>query len=190
MVVQRIKQTLKWDERPELVKTIFLLLIVVVATLGGYGLFMLAMGTTSPLVVVTSGSMRPTLYEGDLLVLQGRPIDQIQVGDIIVFVDDQFGDGAVVHRVVQIEVIANVTHLTTRGDNNIGDDPGTRVEDELVGVMVLRIPALGNVSLFLQTDVGRVLVIAIFIAIIVVPEVICNEEEESEEHTGPSDNSD
>ena len=187
MVLQRIEQALKWDERSELVKTVFLLLLVVVATLGGYGLFMLAMGTTSPLVVVTSGSMEPTLYRGDLLVLQGRPIDQIQVRDIIVFEDEEFGEGAVVHRVVEVTVIGDVTHLRTKGDFNLSEDPGTRTEGEVIGVMVLSIPALGHVSLFLQTDVGRFLVIAIFIAIIVVPEIICKEEEEVEEQVSTTE---
>ncbi|MFO7836695.1 MAG: signal peptidase I [Candidatus Thorarchaeota archaeon] len=176
--MEKMQDALKWEQRSELVKTLFLLGIVVLATFGGYGIFMLSMGTTTPLVVVTSESMEPTLYPGDLLVLQGRPAEDIAVGDIIVYEDDWYGDAPIVHRVISINVEGGNYYYFTQGDNNAVADPGNRTYDEVVGVMVLRIPALGHVSLFLRTPLGIATTAVIFVLILVLPEYVCPEDKE------------
>jgi signal peptidase len=175
--VELVRQILKWDERSELVKTVFLLVIVVVGTLGGYGLFMVAMGTTTPLVVVTSGSMIPTLEQGDLLILQGRAEGDIAVGDIIVFTETGH-DAPIVHRVVSIEEVEGEIRYFTKGDNNDYVDSGYRTYEDIVGVYVLKIPYLGHVSLFLKTTTGAVVAIILILLLLIVPEFVCKEEEE------------
>jgi signal peptidase len=178
--MERVRKALKWNQRSDLVKTLFLMLIVAGATFGGYGVFMFAMGTTSPLVVVTSQSMLPTLRVGDLAVIQARAPDQIQLGDIIVYQDSSYMPGvSIIHRVMNIQVIGGVYYYTTKGDNNPSSDPGTRTYDEIVGVVVFVVPWLGNVSLFLRTPTGLLLVVAIFLAILFVPEAACKKKEES-----------
>ncbi len=60
-------------------------------------------------------SMLPTLEGGDLVVIQNVPIDQIHVGDIIVYNGlCSTGGESVVHRVVQV----TSGGLITKGDNN------------------------------------------------------------------------
>jgi signal peptidase len=108
-----------YESDSEEAKTIILLAIVVLGTIGGYGIFMVAMGTTSPLVVVTSGSMEPTLYAGDLCVIQARAEDQILLSDIIVYWDTTYhSDGPIIHRVVDIQIIDGEYFYYTKGDNN------------------------------------------------------------------------
>ena len=139
--MQRIKSTLDWDERSDTAKTGFILLIIVCGTLGGYGLFMVAMGTTTPLVVVTSESMVPTLQIGDLLVLRGMPEDQIQVGHIIVFKDTEtylHTDNPIVHRIIDIREVDGELQFYTQGDANPTADSGYRRYDEIIGVMALK----------------------------------------------------
>ncbi len=60
-------------------------------------------------------SMLPTLEGGDLVVIQNVPIDQIHVGDIIVYsgLCSTMGE-SVVHRVIE----TTGTGLITKGDNN------------------------------------------------------------------------
>jgi signal peptidase len=161
-----------WNARSDNEKTITALALVVVITLGSYGGFMIAMGTTSPLVVVTSESMIPTLQVGDLLVLQGRAQEHIHVGDIIVYQDSWYTDAPIVHRVVDIEIIEGVYHYITRGDANTHNDPGDRTIDEVIGVVVFRIPYLGNVSMFLRTPAGLAVIVIIFAVIIILPELV------------------
>ncbi|MFX1367823.1 MAG: signal peptidase I [Promethearchaeota archaeon] len=161
-----------WKRRSDNEKTITALVLVVVITLGSYGGFMVAMRTTSPLVVVTSESMVPTLEPGDLLVLQGRSQEQIQVGDIIVYQDSWYTDAPIVHRIVDIDIIDGVYHYITRGDANTHNDPGDRTIDEVIGVVVFRIPFLGHVSMFLRTPAGIAVIVIIFAAIIILPELV------------------
>ena len=44
---------------------------------------MLVCGNESPMVVVLSGSMEPSMYRGDILVLVKRP--DFEIGDVIVY---------------------------------------------------------------------------------------------------------
>ena len=68
---------------------------------------------------VDGTSMLPTLEGGDLVVIQSVPIDQIHVGDIIVYNGlCSAGGESVVHRVVNI----TAQGLITKGDNNHGTD--------------------------------------------------------------------
>lgn len=161
----------QWKLRSETEKTVVALLIVVVVTLGAYTGFTFIMATSSPLVVVTSESMVPSLRPGDLLVLQGRSAEQIQVGDIIVYEDSWYTEAPIVHRVVDIDIIDEEYHFITRGDANSGNDPGDRTIDEVVGVVVFCIPFIGNVSIFLRTPAGWLTIIVIFAAIILIPEL-------------------
>ena len=178
----KIRTALKWDQRSELVKTVFLLTIVVGGTLGSYGLFMVAMGTTSPVVVVTSESMEPTIYKGDLLIIQARAQEDIHLLDIVVYQDTSYHPGGpIVHRIIQIEEIDGVTYYTTRGDNNSGDDPGVRTYEEIVGVVITTIPWVGNISLFLRTPSGIAVMAVIFIAILILPELFSKDDEDEEE---------
>ncbi|MCK4567003.1 MAG: signal peptidase I, partial [Candidatus Thorarchaeota archaeon] len=96
--MERARETLKWNQRSETTKTLFIIAIIVGVTLGGYGLFTVSMGTSNPLVVVESESMLPTLEVGHLLVLQARAPEQIQVGDIIVF-NAGYHTKPIVHRI-------------------------------------------------------------------------------------------
>ncbi|MFW9802572.1 MAG: signal peptidase I [Candidatus Thorarchaeota archaeon] len=176
--MERVRQALKWDSRSEMQKTVIVLFIVVLVTIGGYGGFMLVMRTTTPLVVVTSDSMVPALQQGDLLVLQGRPAEEIHLSDIIVYQDEWFPDAPVVHRVVAIEIVGETYYFFTKGDANHANDPGNRTIDEIIGVVVFRIPYLGAVSMFLRTPTGLAVIALIFIAIIVLPELVCKSEEE------------
>ncbi|MBD3406947.1 MAG: signal peptidase I [Candidatus Lokiarchaeota archaeon] len=169
--MQRIKSALKWDTRSETAKTIFLLAIVVGGTFGGYGIFMVAMGTTSPLVVVTSGSMEPTLYRGDLLVIQAHAQDDIQVGDIIVFVADWYDASPIVHRIIEIQEQPDGTkHFYTKGDNNSNQDPNFRTIDEIMGVVIHTAPGVGNISLWMRSG-GYIPVIIVFIILLFGPEI-------------------
>ena len=188
--MERARQALKWNQRSEITKTLFVIAIIVGVTLGGYGIFTVAMGTSNPLVVVESESMLPTLAVGHLLVLQARAPDQIQVGDIIVF-NASYHNKPIVHRIVEIEnvtvVIENVTttelHYITKGDNNSGEDPMYRRYEDIIGVVVFAVPYVGYVTLFLHEPYGLPIVLILFIALLILPEIFMKDEKESEKPT-------
>jgi signal peptidase len=153
--------------------------IIIGATLGGYGAFTLAMGTSNPLVVVESYSMIPTLTKGDLLVLQSRAPDQIYVGDIIVFIA-AYHNKPIVHRVTAIEIIGDEYQYYTKGDNNTLPDPGHRDYEDIIGVVVFTIPLIGHVTLFLHEPYGLAIVLVLFFALLILPEFFMKDEDKED----------
>jgi len=161
-------------------KTLFVIAIIVGVTLGGYGIFTVAMGTSNPLVVVESESMLPTLEVGHLLVLQARGPDQIQVGDIIVF-NAVYHDKPIVHRIIEIQNVTGELRYITKGDNNDLTDPMYRNHEDIIGVVVYAIPYVGHVTLFLHEPYGFAIVAIIFIALLILPEIFMKNDEDEEE---------
>jgi signal peptidase I len=165
-----IRNRLRWNERSDLFQSVFLLTIVLGSTLGGYGLLTVAMGTPTPLVVVTGRSMETTYYEGDLLLIQSKPQEEIHIDDIIVFEDTTIHPTPIVHRVIDIEVVNGTYYFTTQGDNNLRKDDYTRTIDEIIGVVVGGIPWVGNISLVLR-DYWHIVIPAMVFLLLVVPEI-------------------
>ena len=82
----------------------------------------LALWTESPVVVVLSGSMEPSMQRGDILLL--HKTTTIENGDIIVYSIE--GEGIpIVHRVISQQVDKKgARKYLTKGDNNPVDDRG------------------------------------------------------------------
>jgi signal peptidase len=79
---------------------------------------MVVTGSESPVVVVLSGSMEPSFYRGDLLILGDNQNEPITAGEIVVF-RIKGRDIPVVHRVIRAFVeTPNESHFLTKGDNN------------------------------------------------------------------------
>ncbi|TFG31515.1 signal peptidase I [Candidatus Thorarchaeota archaeon] len=178
--MERARSILKWDQRSEIAKTSFIILIVVGATLGSYGIFTLTMGTSTPLVVVESKSMIPNLDIGHLLILQNRAPDRIYLNDIIVFNTD-YHNKPIVHRIVEIQNVSGELRYFTKGDNNSLRDQGYRVYEDIIGVVVLAIPYVGYVTLFLHEPYGLPIVLIIFIALLVLPEFFFKDDKKDDE---------
>jgi len=168
--MEKARQVLKWNQRSELIKTGFIIIIIIGATLGAFGAFTIAMGTSSPLVVVESESMIPNLNVGDLLVLQAYAPEDIIVGTIIVYIAS-WHDKPIVHRVVERQLVGSEYHYFTKGDNNTERDYGYRLYEDIVGVVVFVIPYLGYVTLFLHQPYGLAIVIVLFAALLILPEI-------------------
>ncbi len=182
--MEKIRQKLKWDKWPEYGKTGFFVVLIVGVTLTGYGIFMVSMGTSSPLVVVTSDSMVPTLERGHLLVLQKQAPEDIQVGEIIVYNADWHTQAPVVHRIIQIENVTGELRYYTQGDNNSNPDPFYRTYDDIVGVAIASVPWIGNITLFLQTPGVLPVVFILLLALMIIPEFIPKKDEENEVDEG------
>jgi signal peptidase len=176
--MERARQTLRWSQWPELAKTGFFVLLIIGGTLGAFGLFTIGMGTSTPLVVVTSSSMSPTLERGHLLVLQRQSPEDVEVDDIIVFHASWHPGAPVVHRVIEREYVDGEYRYTTQGDNNVHIDDGYRVYEDIVGVVVSAVPFIGNITLIMQEPGVLPLVILVLIVIMILPEFIPKKESE------------
>ncbi len=133
-------------------------------------------------------SMLPTLEGGDLVVIQNVPVDQVHVGDIIVYSGlCSAGGESVVHRVIQI----SSGGLITKGDNNPEPDQymheianGPITQQCLEGKVVFVIPYVELLAY--EIDANGLpqwfnYIPSIFILVIVMVSLMGEDEEEEEE---------
>lgn len=131
----------------------------------------LFLGVEYPLLVVSSGSMIPTLNIGDLIVVQGAEPSQINIGDIVVFRSPRNPTELIVHRVVKISSGQDGYKITTVGDAVGGSADQFSPWDGslLIGRVVMRIPYIGNLYLLLHPGgVNRSVFTAVIIMAIII----------------------
>ena len=172
--MERVKRT-KLAEllRKDYVQTVIMILIVIVIYLGlWYGLTA-ALKTNHPLFAVASGSMKPTLQVGDLIVVQGLNASEINAnysnGDIIVFRKPTNPRDLIVHRAVEKKLDGDTWSFRTKGDNNSGADPWWVSEKDLIGKVIgPSVPLLGYAFLFMQAPIGMLIVVAVMLVSILI----------------------
>ena len=110
------------------------------------------------LFVITSESMEPTFYEGDIVFVK-ETNDYIN-GDIITY---EIGntDIPTTHRI--IETYNNNSYLT-QGDNNSFTDPSPIAKDSIIGEVVYSIPKIGK-GIEISKKVRYILLIIIAILV-------------------------
>jgi len=96
-------------------------------------------------------SFKNGFNKGDIMVLFGTEIENIEVGDVIVFRSNR--KDPIIHRVVKKNQNNNGIYLQTKGDNNrgsikINDLDETNInENIIIGKAILRIPLLGYIKI-------------------------------------------
>jgi signal peptidase len=99
--------------------------------------------------IVASGSMKPTLNQGDMVIIISTPPPTIKIGDIIQY---RASDMIVIHRVIDKYEASGILWFITKGDsNNAPDDPISA--NQVIGRAVLTIPQLGWVSVVLKETI-------------------------------------
>lgn len=89
------------------------------------------------IVVVTSGSMSPTIRAGDAIVIS-RPPEVLEKGMVVTM---QVDGRVVTHRVIRVDADGD---FVTQGDANPTADDWEGVTVRVVGVQRLRVPLLGK----------------------------------------------
>jgi len=149
-------------------RVILIIAVLFVATYGSVDVLRIGLRTESPLMVVSSESMVPTLNVGDIILVRGIDPDQITVGTIIIFHSPNNYEMPIVHRVIEVNKEGNSIFFRTKGDHNPGPD-GWRVPAEnLMGVYVGRIPYVGLLSLQLRGPLGITLIVLLVALIIAI----------------------
>lgn len=97
--------------------------------------------TPIKIYIVSTGSMRPTLKPGDLIVVKKVSEKDIHVDDILTY---KSSDLTITHRVVSLKD----TGVVTKGDENNTDD-GIIPYTSIIGKKILIIPKLGYIFEFI-----------------------------------------
>ena len=150
------------------VRVILIIVLLFAATYGSVEVLRVALATESPLMVVSSGSMIPTLNVGDIILVRGVDPHSVTVGTIIIFHSPANYDMAIVHRVIAVIPQGNTVYFETQGDNNYGPDGWRVPAQNLMGVYVAKLPYVGLLSLELRGPVGVILIILLVGLIIAI----------------------
>ena len=147
-------------------RVVVLIVILFGVTMGSVGAMRVALHTDSPLMVVSSGSMIPTLNVGDIIIVRGTDPSTVTVGTIIIFHSPYDYSTAIVHRVIAIDNEGGQTFFETKGDNNAVADGWKVPAANLIGVYITKIPYIGLLSLELRGPLGWILIILLVFLII------------------------
>lgn len=92
---------------------------------------------------ISTGSMEPAIKTGDYLISKKVKSDDIKIGDIITFIDENV---IVTHRVLdRITEEDGKSSFITKGDANNIEDDKIIVSEDIVSKYIFKIPMLGYV---------------------------------------------
>lgn len=122
-----------------------LLAVLLLARLAGY----------RPLIEY-SGSMRPALNAGDVLVSQAVPAQSVRTGEIVSFTDPALGGRLVTHRVRAVHSAEKRVYFVTRGDANAVPERWSVPRGASVAKVDFRVPDLGWATAWMNSALARV----------------------------------
>jgi len=122
-------------------------------------------------LVITSGSMEPTIDSGDLVVIQTIPRENLTVGQIITV--RRANGELITHRVEKLDRNGTFINIITKGDANPDPDPDVvSAEDEVLGAVRTTIPHFGQVVLWAESLPGRLVLILPIFVFVALPELL------------------
>lgn len=92
------------------------------------------------ILVVGSSSMAGTINKGDAVVFEQYTNQQLEKGQIIVFIKDNI---KTIHCIENIQIKNNETIYYTKGTNNMQQDEGYRTNSDIIGIVKFKIIAIG-----------------------------------------------
>ena len=98
--------------------------------------------------VVATESMTGEIDKGDIVLYQRYDTQNIIEGQVIVF---EKGNSAIIHRVVDIQIINGQTRYFTKGDANEDIDLGFITDGDIVGLVNYKIPYFGYPTLWMRS---------------------------------------
>jgi signal peptidase I len=128
-----------------------------------------AVGVT-PFTVLT-GSMQPALDPGDVVLSQSRSPLEVRPGDVVTFHDPGRDGALVTHRVESMRRNGPTVSFVTKGDANDVSERWSVPADGSIGRAVLNVPEVGHVLQRAGTREGKLALIALPAALLVLMEM-------------------
>ena len=137
---------------------------------------------------VLSGSMRPGMQPGDVVVTERVPVSDLHVRDVVVFYPPNETARQTVHRIVKLTVKGGTTSITTWGDANpIADPAVSSLKGTTAYRMVRVVPLLGYPAVWLQNGSRGMLVIGLGVILLIAAVVIILRPDKPTKPAGPGD---
>ena len=103
-------------------------------------------------LVIATESMTGELNVGDAAIYEQYDDQLVKEGQVIVF---ENGKAVFVHRVVDIEYVDGVKRYYTKGDYNEDRDAGFITDDNIVGLVKVKVPMIGYPTLWMRKLFSR-----------------------------------
>jgi signal peptidase I len=148
-----VSRILRWADRASSVVcglALVLLAVLLLSTAAGYRL-----------LIDHSGSMRPAIGAGDLLVTHAVPALSIRVGQVVSFVDPALHGRLVTHRVVAIHRLPTRILFVTRGDANPASESWSVARGASVGTLDFRVAGVGRAIAWMAEPWARTTIFAL-----------------------------
>lgn len=142
-------------------------LIVIIAVLVMFSAFKFP--GNYQIMVVQSGSMKPAIKMGSLVVV--KPTSGYKIGDIITYKSADDPKKTTTHRIVGVNEEQGFTFYKTKGDANDAPDLNPIFKENIVGKVLFFIPYLGYLVAFAKTLPGLIILIIIPATIIIYEEI-------------------
>lgn len=164
-----------WESRRRIIMRSLKVVILLLSALEAYLMLAFTFGNLTPLIVIPSNSMSPTLNMGDLVLIKGADPASLKVGDIIVFdvppPYDRYTPSPVIHRVVDVRIEEGRLSFKTKGDSLSTEDPWSLPAERIRGMYSFKISFLGFPLLFMRTPLGLILSAILLLLWILYPVV-------------------
>ena len=121
--------------------------------------------------IIVSGSMEPKLPVDDIIITRKVNKENIKVGDVISYWDEQ-NNIVITHRVVNIQTIDGKYFYETKGDNNNSNDKELVEYSNIQGKLLFGIPIIGKVINYVREPKGMAISLTFIIAIYALYSVV------------------
>ena len=142
----------------EIIKDLLIIILVFILMNVVYSKFILKEYPTklfgNALLIVTTGSMEPTIKSGELIIIREK--EKYEIGDIVTYKDNE--GFLITHRIVK----KDNKHIITKGDaNNVNDEKSTL--EKIEGKVIYHSKILGKFVLYWLKPLVFVYVVIILI---------------------------
>ena len=117
---------------------------------------------------ILSGSMRPGLPVGGVVVTERVPISDLEVRDVVVLHPPDKPEELVVHRIISLTPSASGPVVETQGDaNDIPDPWSATLQGDTAYRVVLSLPWIGYAAVWAHSPIGRRILFGLGAALVV-----------------------
>jgi signal peptidase len=122
-------------------------------------------------LVITSGSMTPTIDVGAAVLSRSVHPLEVRPGDVVTFRDASLGEQLVTHRVISMRRTGQMVQFVTKGDANHATEHWSVPVSGRIGRTVMAVPEVGRLLTLLTKPLARVvevLVATLFFAFLLL----------------------
>jgi len=105
--------------------------------------------------VIYSGSMKPDIDIGDIVIISDVSTDSIKEGDVIQFKNTNISI-PIIHRVYEIDKEGDTKLFITKGDANNNPDIDPIISGQIMGKAIFTIPKIGWIPITIKSLIGQI----------------------------------